>query len=464
MSIFNSVIAAVSTPPGKGGVALIRVSGEGAITVSERVLFPKSKKKLSEIESKIATRVDIYLKDKPIDDGMATIFRAPASYTGEDTVEITCHGGMLVTKLVLESLFSAGAVPASRGEFTRRAYINGKISLTDAEAIGTLLEAKSYGQVRISALDARDKLTDRISKIRETLISLMSSIYARIDYPDEDLGELSVSEISASLVKIREDMQSLSRTYRTGKAINEGIKTVICGKPNTGKSTLYNLILGEDAAIVTDIEGTTRDVLSDTVTLGRVLIMLSDTAGVRDFSDIDTVERIGITRSLERIEKAELIIAVFDGSREASDEDTRLIEKIKCSSAERIALINKSDKDPLFDRSSLGDVFPTVIEISAQHDGEATREKLSDAINALMTDEKVSVGEDAIISSARQSASLERAIEHVSLAIEAICYGMPEDAVSSDLELAIGAISELDGKAVTDEVVTNIFKNFCVGK
>ena len=259
--MYGNVIAAISTPPGKGGVAVIRISGDGAFEIAEKIFLPISNKKISDYPPRTQIYGYVIYNEEKIDDGMLTLFPAPRSYTGEDTVEISCHGGMLITRTVLEAVLSAGAVPAEAGEFTRRAFINGKLSLSEAEAIGTLLEASSYEQIKLSSSPARTKLNEAISSVRNGLISLMSSIYARIDYPDEDLGEFSDEESKNALIRIRSELDRLIATYRTGRAINEGISTVICGKPNVGKSTLYNLLIGEDAAIVTDIAGTTRDIL-----------------------------------------------------------------------------------------------------------------------------------------------------------------------------------------------------------
>ena len=240
----SNIIAAISTPPGKGGVAIIRMCGEGAFDIAERVFRPLSKKSIFDYERRVQIYGYIVDGDEQIDDGMLTLFPAPSSYTGEDTAEISCHGGILVTRAVLEALFKCGAVPASAGEFTRRAFINGKLSLTDAEAIGTVLEAKSQEQLRLNTGENRGRLKAKIDSIRESLVDTLSSAYARIDYPEEDLGEFSDEECLTRLRAIRSELSSLLSTYRTGRAINEGISAVICGKPNVGKSTLYNLLLG----------------------------------------------------------------------------------------------------------------------------------------------------------------------------------------------------------------------------
>ena len=289
----QGVICAISTPPGKGGVAVIRMCGEGAFDIIGEVFAPLSKRALTDYPPR--TQIYGYIVDgeEKVDDCLVTLFPAPNSYTGEETVEISCHGGLLVTRTVLETLITHGALYAEAGEFTRRAFINGKLTLSEAEAIGTLLEAKSREQLRLSSRPSRERLANRIATIRGALTSLMGSIYARIDYPDEDLGEFTDEESLAELKKIYADLSSLIDTYRTGRVITEGIATVICGKPNVGKSSLYNLLTGEDSAIVTEIEGTTRDLLEKSVPLGRVILNLTDTAGIRDGEGIDKVEKIG---------------------------------------------------------------------------------------------------------------------------------------------------------------------------
>ena len=466
--MYGNVIAAISTPPGKGGVAVIRVSGKGAFEVAERVFSPISKRKISDYPARTQIYGYIIYNEEKIDDGMLTRFPAPNSYTGEDTVEISCHGGTLITRSVLEAILAAGATPAEAGEFTRRAFVNGKLSLSEAEAIGTLLEATSREQLRLSASPARKKLNEAISAIRADLTSLMSSIYARIDYPDEDLGEFTDEESLGTLVAIRGELVRLIDTYRTGRAINEGISTVICGKPNVGKSTLYNLLIGEDAAIVTDVAGTTRDILERTVSLGRVTLRITDTAGVRSGDDVDTVEKIGIGKSKDKILTSELVLAVFDLSRAMDESDRELIDEISKAQGYKVCILNKCDlvgDAPAFDVSLLpSGIFEETISISADKDNAGAISTLSELINRLFTDEKISCGQDAIVSSARQHASLLRARAFIDTAIDAYSLGLPADAASSDIEMAIGAISELDGRAVSDSVVGDIFAKFCVGK
>ncbi len=458
------VIAAISTPPGKGGVAIIRVSGDGAFRVAERVFLSAVEKDFSALPPRVQCYGYVMDGDERVDDVLLTKFPAPHSYTGEDTVEISCHGGILVQRTLLELLYKSGARPAEAGEYTRRAFINGRITLTDAEAIGTLLDAKSRDQMRLAGERSRTRLTERLDEIRARLVGLMSSVYARIDYPDEDLGDYTDAELSEELGAVAHDMSSLADTYRTGRAVSEGISAVICGKPNVGKSSLYNLLVGEDAAIVTSVEGTTRDVLERTVPLGRVMLRLADTAGIRDTDTVDEVERIGIERSRKMMEKCELLFAIFDISRPVDDYDRWLIDEIEKIDCPRIALLNKCDETAHFDGTVLDGRFDAVLEISTVANTDEAVKALADVVNKLYTNEKITVGEDAIISSARQHAALLRALELVCTARDALAMGVPQDAVSSDIERAIGALGELDGREVGEAVVADIFSRFCVGK
>ena len=461
---YGKTIAAISTPSGKGGVAIIRISGQDSLDIAKKIFIPHSKKSTPEFMPRVQVYGDIVSGDERIDDGMITYFKAPNSYTGEDVVEISCHGGMLITRTVLESALAAGATPAEAGEFTRRAFINGKLTLTEAEAIGTLLEAKSKEQIRLTSRVSRDRLSKRISGIRVALTEILSSVFARIDYPDEDLGEFTNDECKDRLVVVRDMINALISTYPTGKAITEGINTVICGKPNVGKSTLYNAIIGEDAAIVTDIEGTTRDLLTRQTPLGRVMLNLCDTAGVREDDGIDAVEKIGIQRSKSAISEADLIISLFDASSAAQDKDISLVELVKAYSCPKIAILNKTDLGQKFDTCVLDGIFDKVIIASAKKNELTCIKELKDTVEKLFTDERLTVGEEAVISSARHNAALCRAKTFVDAAIEAYELGVYADAAASEIERALGAISEIDGRTVTEEVVSDIFSKFCVGK
>ena len=455
----GSTIVAISTPPGKGGVAVIRLSGEDAFAIADRVFIPRGKSPLSSRPAREMIFGDILYDGERIDDGLAVRFIAPGSFTGEDTVEVSCHGGILVTRSVLEAFLAAGATMADRGEFTRRAFMNGKITLTDAEAIGDLLEAKSLSAVRLACGASRDKLTQALDAIRYDLISLMSSIYARIDYPDEDLGDFTDAESLSILEGVRTKVEKLLATYKTGRAIREGIRTVIAGKPNVGKCSLYNAISGVDYAIVTDIEGTTRDVLERTVPFGKVTLSLLDTAGLRETDD--PVEKIGVSRSREKVGEAELLLAVFDASRPLDKEDYELIEMAKQLACPTICIINKVDMQTFVDINEFSSHFEHIVTLSAKNGDIDT---LREMVEHLFLSEELVIGEDAILSSSRQVGALLHVREFLDGAISAYRAGLYADCASSDVELAIGALGEVDGKSVSDEVVADIFSKFCVGK
>ena len=456
----SDIIAAISTPPGKGGVALIRLSGEGAIALTEKFFRAASGRKVTGYPLRTQIYGYVIEGERTLDDGMLTAFGAGASYTGEETVEITCHGGILVSELVLATVLKAGARAAEAGEFTRRAFLNGRLSLSDAEAIGLLLEAKNEEQIALAGKDSRDKLSEKIGAIAKKMTELLGSVYARIDYPDEDLGDFTDEEMLGMLKDVRCELDSLIATYRTGHSIAEGIKTAIIGKPNVGKSSLYNILCGRDAAIVTDIAGTTRDVLEDTVTLGKVTLRLADTAGIRADS-ADPVEKIGIERSLSQLEESELILAVADA---ALGMDGEIIASVQDSSAAKIAIYNKVDKLGAGFVPECPEGFDRAIAVSATASPDEAKDAICRVVEELFIDGRISVGADAIVSSARQRAELAEAREAIIAAIEAISVGVFADAVSSDVEIALGAVSRVDGRAVSEAVVDNIFSRFCVGK
>jgi tRNA modification GTPase len=465
MKLYDT-IAAVSTPRGKGGVALIRISGSDAVAVAQRVFVPASKKPFSEIPAGKMVYGDIRMPEDPdaarLDDGMAVFFRAPHSYTGEDTVEITCHGGILITEAVLSAVLIAGARPAEAGEFTRRAFVNGKLALSEAEALGSLLEAKTEAQMRLSRSGMDGRLSSRIDALSGKLRHVLASVYARIDYPDEDLADLSDEEMHALLAQIRADAARLSETYRTGRAAMEGIDTVICGPANAGKSSLYNALVGREAAIVTDIAGTTRDMLSETVALGNVTLRLTDTAGLRETSD--RVEQIGIDRARRAMDRAELILAVVDASREPDAESEALLADLRDRSAECVILLNKSDAGKTASWDGLTAGFSHVLAISLLSNPEESVLLLRETAEAMFTDGSIDLSRDAVVANARQYASLVSAIAALDRAMEAIACGMAADLYCMDAEGALAAFGELDGKEVGEAIVSEIFSKFCVGK
>ena len=457
-------IAAVSTPYGKGGIAVIRISGSEAIEVANKVFLPARGIPLSQISSSKATYGGILEHgingDRRIDDGIAVVFRAPLSFTGEDTVEISCHGGILITQKVLSSVLSSGARIALPGEFTKRAFINGKMTLTGAEGLGDLLEAHTDEQIGIARAGMRGVLSDEIKKIYDSLGDVLAAIFAKIDYPDEDLADISREEMLSIANNALRMLQKLSSTYSTGRAVNEGIPTVILGRTNAGKSSLYNRIVGRDAAIVTDIEGTTRDILTETAMLGRVILRISDTAGLRE--SLDTVEQIGIDRARNAAKAAELILAVLDGSRAPDSEDEDLAKYLDSLDGIKVAIVNKSDLGVSPDINGYLSRFEHVCYVSAET-GEGF-DRLAELIEALYIDNDLDTGNDAIISNARQAAAVGSAITALEGAISAIEGELPLEICCSETELCLRALGELDGRTVSEDIVSRIFANFCVGK
>ena len=455
----HDTIAAISSPHGKGGVALLRVCGEDAVAVAERVFFPKNKKKISEIEHGRTVWGDIFAEGVRIDDGIAVVYRAPRSFTGEDTVEITCHGGILVTREVLSALLCAGARPAEAGEFTRRAFVAGKLGLSAAEALGDLLEAKTHASLLLSRSGLDGKLEAATRGIYDELLSLLSALYAAIDYPEEDLASVSRDEATGRTRALLARTRALADTYRSGRAVSEGIPTVICGKPNVGKSSLFNALVGKEAAIVTSVAGTTRDILEQTAAVGAVTLRLLDTAGLH--ASEDTVERIGIERAREAMESAELVLAVFDGSAPMDDEDRELCRLLSEKSCVKFAILNKCDKAVGFDGGALCG-FSALLSVSAKE--ELGLDALKKEIENAFFDGSLTLGEDAIVANARQHAALVRAAEALQSALAAFSGGLGEDICCSGLEEAMSALGGLDGREVGEEIVSEIFSKFCVGK
>ncbi len=462
--MLGDTIAAISTPRGKGGVGMIRVSGTRAVEICESVFLPRSGKALSQIPARTAVYGSITAPTEDgtresVDDGIATVFYAPASFTGEDTVEITCHGGILLCETVLSSVIAAGARAAEAGEFTRRAFLSGKLGLSEAEALGDLLEAQTHAQMKLAHAGMRGRLSARCQEIYERLCAILAAIYVRIDYPDEDLADMSAEEAASALEDVAAELSSLAATYKTGHAVAEGIPTVICGRPNVGKSSLYNLIVGHDAAIVTEVEGTTRDVLCESAAFGDVTLRLFDTAGLHETDD--PVERIGIDRARRAVEEAELILALFDGSAPPTREEKEWMESLRKEGRIAIAVLNKEDLG-----TGAGDAyrayFEHAVSLSAKN-GEGL-EQLREKVSSLFMEGKLDLSKDAVLSNARQYGAVLASLEAVRRASAAVSSGYPMELCCADAEEAMEALSALDGRAVSEDIVSEIFSHFCVGK
>ena len=455
--MLNKTVAAISTARGRGGVAVIRISGDDALDIARRVVRTKAK----EIEPRICYYGEILRDGDIIDDGILTYYKSPHSFTGEDVCEICCHGGIYVTGAVLESVLSQGASLAGAGEFTKRAYINGKLTLSRAEAIGNVIDAKTDAQLRLSSSQARGALSARIEAVREKMLSVIAHAYAVVDYPDEDIEDSTAEEISSALQSVISELESLKKSYRTGRAVCEGIKTAIIGKPNAGKSSLYNMLMHEDVAIVTDIAGTTRDIIEHTASLGGVTLNLADTAGIRQ-SD-DTVEKIGIERARTRVESSELLLCVFDQSAKETleDEEILALAKGKCA----IAIINKTDTSPAISQNFIEKIKNTctkTVYVSAKNaQGYGELEK---TVSDLYDLGAIDLSNDGIISNARQFSSASLALEEALSAKEALDLGQTPDIVLFTLEKALADLDMIDAKGASEEIVNTIFSRFCVGK
>lgn len=454
----SSTIAAISTATAAAGLAVIRLSGTDALPIADAVFRPADPKKcLSSLAGYSALYGHVYDREGDIDECVALVFRSPHSYTGEDVVEISCHGGLYLTRRVLQALLSAGAVPAGPGEFTRRAFTNGKIDLTQAEAVMDLIAADGRLAAR-SALAVREGSVHRyLEDVRQRLTGAAASLLAYVDYPDDDIPDLSAHELEDLLIQAESRLQTLLSTYEAGRVIREGIDTVIAGSPNVGKSTLMNLLAGCERSIVTSVAGTTRDIVEECVRLGDVTLRLSDTAGIRQGDS--EAEQIGIDRARRRARSAALLLCVFDGSRPLEESDREIAALADGQAA--IALINKSDNPQKIDESYIIQHFQQVIHISALM-GEG-REALIQAVGRL-ADIKRLEGAEAVLSTERQRAGAERCLNSVKEALTALRGHITLDAVGVCIDDALSALLELSGEKATESVVEEIFSRFCVGK
>lgn len=453
----SDTIAALSTPLAPGGIGVIRISGDKATEIADRVVRTTSGKSLSDMKGYNAAHGKVYDGDELLDECVALVFRAPKSYTGEDVVEISCHGGVLVTSRVLRAVFSAGARPAEGGEFTKRAFLNGKMDLSEAEAVMGLISARGEGGMK-AALTALDgALSKKINTYCDTLVSAAANMAAWVDYPDDEIPELDFTVLEKRLNEVYNGIESLLSKFDAGKAITDGVETAIVGKPNVGKSALMNMLSGFRRSIVTDIAGTTRDVVEETVRVGRVILNLADTAGIRESED--AVESIGVELAKEKIENAGLILAVFDVSRGLDESDEEILEL--CKGRDVIGVINKTDLPCKADVERIREALGEVIFISAlKGDGE---KELSDAIERALGTDKIDTSQ-VMLTTERQRRSAQKALEGIKEAIDAVNMGMTMDAVNVCIDSAIENLLELTGKKAREAVVDEVFSRFCVGK
>lgn len=452
-----STIAAVSTPNAVGGIAVIRISGENAVEVAERIFRPFSGKPVAGMQGYTCAYGVAHDGGERIDDCILTVFKAPHSYTGEDTCELSCHGGLFVSRKILRAALKNGAVNAEAGEFTKRAFLNGKIDLTQAEAVMDIISARSDTELRMAEQLREGAAFKKAEKCSERLLKLLSGLAAWTDYPDEDIPEVEPENIRSELMAVREELYSLIRNYDSGRIVRNGVSTAIVGRPNVGKSTLFNCLSGCERSIVTDIAGTTRDVVEESVRLGDIVLRLSDTAGIHDTDDV--IEGIGIDIAEKTAESAELVIAVFDGNCPLSEDDLNLINKFKNKKC--IAVINKSDKPQLIEAEVIRNDIKHIVYISAkENDGI---DQLENAVEALF---EINSDSFSIVSAAneRQKQCIEKSLDCIDEALELIYNGEMLDALNVVIDEAEQFLLELTGKKITDAVVDEVFSRFCVGK
>ena len=463
----KETIAAIATPQAAGGISVIRISGSDAFVVADSVFRPVSGRKLAEYKGYTAAYGHILCGNDggELDDGVATVFRAPHSYTGENVVEISCHGGLLITRKVLRACLDNGARLAGPGEFTRRAFLNGKMSLTQAEAVADLISAGSERSLRAAHSAMDGALYRKIRSITESLLAVSSHLAAYIDYPEEDVDELTVQDIDRICRDSLGQLRQLLANFERGRLIREGVDTVIIGKPNVGKSTLMNLLSGCARSIVTNIPGTTRDVVEETVNLGDVVLRLADTAGIRETDN--PVEKIGVDIALSRLETAGLVLAVFDLSEPLSDEDRKIIGRIReMPRLPVVAVLNKTHLPPVLDTEEIVGIFPHSVQLSAGGSMEE-QEQAIETLNQVIGSMLMLDGFDpsaASLANERQRSAAAQAADCLQEVVHTIEAGYTLDAVDVALESALSALFELSGEKVSDTVIDQVFEKFCVGK
>ncbi len=452
-----STVAAISTGKAPGGIGIVRISGENAISVADKMFSSFNGKKLCEIPGYTALYGKAYDKTGNIDNVVALVFKAPKSYTGEDVVEISCHGGLFVTDKVLKAVYDAGAIPAEAGEFTKRAFLNGKMDLTSAESVMNIISAQGEQAEKIALGVLEGRLFKEIKKINDKLVYDMALLSAWVDYPYEEIEDLSENNLKEHIDESVEKLEKLINDFSKGQIIMEGVDTAIVGCPNVGKSTLMNLLSGTEKSIVTEIAGTTRDIVEDTVNVGGITLRLADTAGVRDTDDV--VESIGVDRAVKRLENAELVLAVFDASRPLTDADRKLIDL--CKGKKAIGIVNKTDLDKNYLNGEIEENFSKTVFISAKTgDG---KQALTNAVEELLGTADFDTSATAIVNE-RQKGCCKKALDALKDADNALMLGMTMDAVTVCLDSAIENLMILTGEKATELVVNEIFAQFCVGK
>ena len=456
----SDTIAAISTAIGEGGIGIVRLSGPESFDIARRIFKPRQKG-VKDYEGRRLYLGDIVdFNDEIIDEVLLAFFKAPYTYTREDMVEINCHGGLAAQKKVLRLVLDAGARLAEPGEFTKRAFLNGRIDLSQAEAVIDIIRAKTDKALSLANRQLSGSLSKKVNNIRQKLLDVLAHIAANIDFPDEDIPDADIAHIAGEISDAREMLSDLLKSISAGRIIREGLATLILGNTNVGKSSLLNALLDEERAIVTDIPGTTRDIIEEYIDIKGIPIKIIDTAGIRETSDV--VEKIGIQRAMKYLEEAELVLLMIDVSRELTRDDKNLIQLIKDKTS--IAVINKVDLPAKIDEEELMEVLPTdrIVKISALK--QEGIQELKDVIYELVTS-KMEVSEEGLIGAGeRQRKVVETARDFLDSALNAINDFVPIEMVELDIRDAWRKLGEITGDTVTEDIITTVFQKFCIGK
>lgn len=456
----EDTICAIATGMGNAGVGIIRISGDNAISIAEKVFIPINEKiSVNTMKSYTAAYGNIYDGNNIIDEGILLLMRSPHTYTREDVCELQCHGGMVVMKKVLESVIKAGARAAEPGEFTKRAFLNGRIDLSQAESVMDIISAKNEFAAKSSLKQLKGELRDVINEMRDDILYNVAFIESALDDPEHYSLDGYPQKLRIIVDNIVNNVDNLLTTFDNGRMLSEGIKTVIVGKPNAGKSSLLNMFLGEERAIVTDIAGTTRDVLEEVVNINGIMLNIVDTAGIRETSDV--VEKIGVDKALDSVDNSDLVLYVVDGSVPLDDNDKRIISRIIGKNV--IIILNKSDLETKVDKMLINSyISGEVVELSAMTgDG---RDRLYDLLNTMFFEGRLSYNDQLYITNARHKKELIFAKESLLKVIESIDMGMEEDFFSIDLMDAYEHLGLIIGETARDDLADKIFSEFCMGK
>ncbi|HQD51185.1 MAG TPA: tRNA uridine-5-carboxymethylaminomethyl(34) synthesis GTPase MnmE [Defluviitaleaceae bacterium] len=458
--MIDDTIAAISTPPGVGGIGIIRVSGRDAFSIVNSIFRSKKVKDLSSVKSHTIHYGHIVDGDSLIDEVLVSVMKAPNTYTKEDVVEINCHGGMVSVKKVLEQVLKNGARLAEPGEFTKRAFLNGRIDLSQAEAVIDIINSKTENSLKLAVNQLEGRLSKEIKKIMDKIIEIMAHIETSIDYPEYDLEEINYDNLENNIKEIRKEIRHLLETADSGKIMREGVKTVIVGKPNVGKSSLLNALLREQRAIVTSIPGTTRDVLEEYINISGIPFKIIDTAGIRETNDI--VEKIGVDRSKELLELADLIIFIIDLSVPLTEEDRYIMDLVK--ERKTLVILNKTDKETVINKKEIYDKFINnkVLEMSTKNPEDI--ERLEETLKEMFDEGHFNIDDSAVISNMRHKNALIKANNSLEDVLKSISMNMPVDFLSIDLSNAYNFLGEITGETIEEDLINKIFSEFCLGK